>query len=224
MSIWVLCPSRGRPDKAAECYESFTSTIAFADSKMFFIVDADDPTFVQYEHLPMLTYDHEGGGMGPPLNAGALDVMEKCSVIGFVGDDHRFRTKNWDIIIRDALSSIGGGVAYGDDLGQRQNLASAVFISVPVIRALGWMALPGAKHLYLDNTWMTLGQEMERLIYVPQVVIEHMHPFFGKAVMDEGYIRVNATSVIDHDRILYDGWVASGAAHTDAGKALAALT
>jgi hypothetical protein len=189
---------------------------------MSFIVDADDPTFVQYEHLPMLTYEHEGGGMGPPLNAGAVDVAPKCDIVGFIGDDHRFRTSGWDQTITEALASIGGGIAYGDDLAQRQNLATQVFISSSIVMALGWMALPGAKHLFLDNTWMTLGGSMSRLIYVPQVVIEHMHPYFGKGEMDEGYERVNASPVVEHDRAAYEAWVRDGA-REDIAKALASL-
>lgn len=223
VSIWVLTPSRGRPAKAAECYQAFLDTRVLPDTKMSFIVDADDDTFREYEHLPMLTYEHEGGGMGPPLNAGALDVASKCDIIGFIGDDHRFRTRGWDKTITEALASMGGGVAYGDDLAQRHNLATQVFISSPVVVALGWMALPGAKHLWLDNTWMTLGSGMNRLMYVPQVVIEHIHPYFGKAEWDEGYARANASEVIDHDRAVYEAWLEDGA-QIDIEKALASLT
>ena len=189
---------------------------------MSFIVDKDDPTFTQYEHLPMLSYDHEGGGMGPPLNAGALDVAPKCDIVGFVGDDHRFRSAGWDVHITNALKSIGGGIAFGDDLAQRQNLATQVFISSSVVMALGWMALPGAKHLYLDNTWMVLGQGMRHLVYVPAAVIEHMHPFFGKAAMDEGYERVNAPEVYSHDRLAFEAWT-QGAMRQDVENAVRAL-
>lgn len=224
MSIWVLCPSRGRPDKATECYQAFTDTRVLPDTKMSFIVDADDATFREYEHLPMLTYEHEGGGMGPPLNAGAVDVAPKCDIVGFIGDDHRFRTKGWDQTITDALASLGGGIAYGDDLAQRQNLATQVFISSPIVLALGWMALPGAKHLFLDNTWMTLGSSMSRLIYVPQVVIEHVHPYFGKAEWDEGYEKANSTTMVTHDRLVYEAWVDGGTAQKDIAKALAAVS
>jgi hypothetical protein len=189
---------------------------------MSFIVDKDDSTFVQYEHLPMLSYDHEGGGMGPPLNAGALDVAPKCDIIGFIGDDHRFRSSGWDIHITKALESIGGGIAFGDDLAQRQNLATQVFISSSVVQALGWMALPGATHLYLDNTWMALGSGMSRLIYVPQAVIEHMHPFFGKAEMDEGYVKANAQTMVAHDRLAFEAWMRNSAAQ-DVAKAMGAL-
>jgi hypothetical protein len=222
VSIWVLCPSRGRPDKATECYQSFIDTHGLTDTKMSFIVDADDPTFVQYEHLPMLTYEHEGGGMGPPLNAGALDIADECDVIGFVGDDHRFRSAGWDVHITKALASIGGGIAFGDDLGQRQNLATQVFISSPVVKALGWMALPGATHLYLDNTWMVLGQGMKHLVYVPSAVIEHMHPVFGKAEMDAGYEKANSPAMYSHDRAAFEAWMVDGML-ADVEKARASL-
>jgi hypothetical protein len=217
MSLIVICPSRGRPGKAREAFDSFEETRRSPYSRMLFVVDQDDPTRHEYNQLvPVATYEHEGGGMGPPLNAAALDLAGGYDVLGFIGDDHRFRTEGWDLTIETALEERGGGFAYGNDLA-RSDIPTQVFISSRIVRKLGWMALPGAKHLYLDNTWAQLGHRSKSLIYLPSVVIEHLHPFYGKGAMDAGYQRVNAPSMYEHDRVVFEHWVVG---HMDTDIAL----
>jgi hypothetical protein len=52
---------------------------------------------------------------------------------------------------------------------------------------LGFFTLPRLQHLYADNFWLDLGKGLDRITYLPDVVIEHMHPGAGKAAHDEGY-------------------------------------
>jgi len=214
MSIVVITPTRGRPHKAADSYKAFLTTRQDPTSEMVFVVDKDDDTWDDYvkAKVPMVTYDHEGGGMGPPMNVAALDYADKCSIIGFIGDDHRFVSMGWDVAIGRTLSN--GGMAYGNDLA-RQDIPTAVFISSDIVKALGWFCLPGAKHLYLDNTWAQVGREAGCLTYLPDVIIEHVHAFFGKAEMDEGYRRVNHPSMYAHDEQVYRDWNESGQAAED---------
>lgn len=214
MSITVLCPSRGRPDKAAEAFASFTSTKTEPITTMIFVVDADDPTIEEYRalDLPVQSYAHSGG-MGAALNAAAEAWWGDCSVLGFVGDDHRFRTPGWDQKFEELFTE-KIGFAYGNDLA-RNDIPTQVFISSSIVGALGWMALPGAIHLYLDNAWQLLGSEANCLYYAKDIVIEHAHAFYGKAAMDEGYERVNAPAMYQHDADVYAAWISSGQAEKD---------
>jgi hypothetical protein len=223
MSITVICPSRGRPQKAKEGYEAFQATRVRNDSRMVFVVDKDDETFREYVEagLPIVSYEHEGGGMGPPLNAAVADLAPHCDIVGFVGDDHRFRTRAWDDVVAECLAR-RPGFAFGNDLA-RHDIPTQVFINSSVVLALGWMALPGAKHLYLDNTWAELGAQAHCISFMPDVVIEHVHPFYGKTAMDEGYARVNQQSMYDHDAAIFRQWVESGTAAADIEKVKAAL-
>lgn len=222
MSLIVLCPSRGRPDRAREAFDAFNSTKTGPDTWMVFIVDTDDPTFNEYLHLvPIVSYKHEGGGMGPPMNAACKDVAPKYDVVGFIGDDHRFRTPGWDVEMETSLEQSGGGFAYGDD-GARHDIPTQVFISSKILMALGWFCLPGAKHLYLDDTWRQLGERADCLYYFPDILIEHMHPFFGKAQMDAGYEKANAPEMYAHDRAVFEAWM-SGEVNEDVARVREAL-
>jgi hypothetical protein len=222
MTTLVLCPSRGRPEKAAELLGTFVRTAELPTTKLAFILDEDDATAQLY---PEGSYVVPRGrpGMADALNL--IAAREAClwDVIGFVGDDHRFRTPGWDRRVTQALRH--GGFAYGDDLYQRENLPTAVFISGPIVEKLGWFCPPAQMHLYLDNAWKYLGERSGSLHYLSDVIIEHMHPAAGKATWDEGYARVNAVQMYDKDRIAYESWLlhAAGADVSKVREAIAEM-
>lgn len=215
MSIVVLCPSRGRPDKAAEMVQSFRDTTLRLDTTIVVVVDADDPTLDGYaRHWPlglperpflMVLKPGETGDLTRATNTAASRVWDDDDIIGHVGDDHRFRTVGWDRTIADALAS--PGIAYGDDGFQGKRLPTAVFMSSVIPRTLGWYALPGSRHLYIDRTWKTLGEAAGCLRYLPSVSIEHMHPEAGKAEWDDGYRLANSAGAFGHDKHAYLTWV-----------------
>ena len=219
--LTVLMPSRGREAQATEAYAAFTATRLAQSTEMLIVLDWDEPG---YEGLPVMRIRHEGG-MGNALNGAATYIAEQghATIIGFCGDDHRFVTQDWDVYVTAANVGLGGGVVYGNDLLRGEDLPSSVFLDARIVRALGWMALPGATHLYFDDTWRELGRAMGRIKYLPDVHIEHRHPVAGKAEWDENYARVNAQTVYDHDAAIYHAWTAERLAE-DAAKALAAVS
>jgi hypothetical protein len=133
------------------------------------------------------TYANGVFGMAPPF------------AIGFMGDDHRPRTKGWDAAYLDALHSLGTGIVYGDDLLQGRNLPTQCAMTADIVAALGGMAPVNLRHMYVDNFWRELGRNAECLRYLPDVVVEHLHPVAGKAEWDEGYTKVNAPEVFAQD-------------------------
>jgi glycosyltransferase involved in cell wall biosynthesis len=222
----ILCPSRGRPAAAREAYESFLSTKARDASEIMFVVDDDDPSRVEYEGERFLHLTQSRpGNMVAALNDAALWAIERWSprYLGFIGDDHRFRTPGWDQFFVDLLEERGGGMVYGNDLNRVDgDIPTQIVMSTEIVSTLGWMGLPTCKHLYIDNAWRVIGDEAGMLFYMPDVVIEHLHPAFGKAEWDEGHQRVNARSMYDHDAEAFAAWV-SGSAHDDVERVKKAL-
>lgn len=220
----VLMPSRGRARQAREAIEAFDQMKALPDSVLIPVIDENEQA--DYPNRPIrVSASASGQGMGPALNQSLqfIDVFHSgATMVGFIGDDHRLRTPGFDARILGANAQMGGGLVYGNDLIRGEELPSAVFMDIRIVRALGWMALPGAKHLYLDDTWRELGKRMRRLCYLPDVICEHVHPLVGKGEWDEGYARVNAPAMYEHDRAVYSQWLTEGLAR-DAETALAAL-
>lgn len=210
--LLVIVPSRGRPGNVAELLEAWHQTAASSGrTRLLIAVDDDDPELSGYRALPLPGWAELAVGprerMNPTLNRRALECAGDHYALGFMGDDHRPRTRCWDDAVLGALRAMGSGLAYGDDLVQRERLATAVFITSDIVRALGYFAPPRQMHMYLDNAWMTLGTMLGRLAYLPNVVIEHLHPVAGTAEWDDGYREVNAQVVYDSDRAAFEAWL-----------------
>ncbi len=207
----VIVPSRGRPGNVAALAEDFAATAGF-EARMVVAVDDDDPRLPEYERMPIweLPQFHLRVGrrlrLGGTLNEVAAEYVGWYDVIGFMGDDHRPRTEGWALEVLTEQRWPNSSIVYGDDKLQGERLPTAVFMHTWVIRALGWMALPGLTHLYVDNVWLELGRAAGILRYLPNVVIEHMHPAAGKAPRDAGYDEANAPAVDAADRAVFEHW------------------
>lgn len=224
MDLLVLCPTRGRPLDALETKKSFEATNA-GRSELMFIVDSDDSRLSQYVKNGTVIQVPPLGNMVAALNTGAFEAMEffNPKYLGFVGDDHRFRTLGWDVQVVEELNRMGGGFVYGDDLAQRWRLPTQIFMNASIVRALGWMALPTCKHLYVDNAWMELGKAIKRFHYLPDVVIEHLHPAYGKGEWDENHVRVNSPEMYDHDGKAFERWMQHGGFEADVERVVGIL-
>lgn len=209
----VIVPTRGRPQNIRRLIEAWATTRAQA--VIWLGVDDDDDTFdlaalngfiqefevdVQVTSLPRTT-------MNGTLNAIAHRAALDFPYVGFMGDDHLVRTENWDQQIISSLGSNGPSIVYGNDLMQGPLLPTAVFMTSNIIRCLGYMSPPALHHLHLDTAWLEWGKRLEIIQYLPDVVIEHMHPQAGKAEWDEGHVRVNAGAMWQHDSEVYADYV-----------------
>jgi hypothetical protein len=120
-----------------------------------------------------------------------------------MGDDHRPRTVGWDAAYLNALHELGTGIVYGDDRLQGEALPTQCAMTADIVRALGYMAPAGLRHLAVDNFWLDLGRGAGCLRYLPDVVVEHMHPLAGKAEWTPGHRRVNAPAMYERDLAEY---------------------
>ena len=208
-NLVVLVPSRNRPKSIAELIKSFDETET--ESDLIVIVDDDEPQMDEYlaQGCDVLMVQKQGKGMAKPLNFAANLMKDKYRHFAFLGDDHRPRTKNWDVHFINKLDELGTGLVYGNDLLQGENLATAVAMTGNIVKELGGMVPQDMIHLYLDNFWMTLGKDLNALAYMPEVILEHLHPVAGKAEWDEQYREVNAPEVYSADKKALDDYLAS---------------
>lgn len=215
----VILPSRSRPEKVAEAIELLKDNSTISDLCVAIDEDQSDlyPRIddVIYEVNPRLR-------MNGTLNLVANKYADKYESIFFLGDDHRVRTPGWDEILYEPIRDRGYGLSYGNDLLQKQNLATAVMMSTNIIRILGYMAPPKLIHLYMDNFWMNLGQALKCISYKGDVVIEHMHYLAGKSEADEQYLDVNSEEMYKKDKETYVDYVQTDLKH-DLEKLLVGL-
>lgn len=206
----LIVPSRNRPDNIAALIRALDDTRSVR-THLIVCVDDDDPHVEAYRRIcarrpsvaltvgPRLR-------LGPTLNKAALDAAGLYRWVGFMGDDHRPRTVDWDEALVAACDTFG--LAYGNDLLQGENLPTEVVMTSNIVTALGYMCPPDQVHMYLDNFWLRIGRALDAIAYLPDVIVEHMHPVAGKADGDVGYGEANA--YMEPDRIAFEAYLATG--------------
>ncbi|WP_435610052.1 hypothetical protein [Streptomyces sp. C10-9-1] len=209
--LLVIIPTRGRPDAVPALLDAWQATGATAD--LLFAIDEDDPRrddYLAHGEPARARGLHPIWSVGPrlrlvgTLNDVANTMAPRYPYLAFMGDDHRPRPADrpWDARIRECLSG-GPGIVYGNDLLQGQKMPTAVAMTSDIVTALGYMALPACTHLCVDLVWKDWGEGMGRLTYLPDMVIEHLHPANGKAALDAGYEEANSPAMVDHDTAAY---------------------
>jgi hypothetical protein len=210
----ILVPTRGRPSNAVELLVAHEKLSTHSD--ILFVIDANDPEHDAYEFKVgkdrCITIENETRGMAFPINKAASAIVKKgeYKYFAFLGDDHRPRTAGWDAILIQAMQR-RPSMAYGNDLLQGERLPTMIAMTNDIVKALDGMVPPKLKHLYLDNFWKKLGEDLGALTYIGSVIVEHMHPMAGKAEWDEGYKEVNATEVYSLDALAYQNYIQSEA-------------
>jgi hypothetical protein len=214
MKMCVVVPSRGRPENAERLAQAFKDTNTEAD--LYIVIDNDDLKWNEYaksENYKKLPADNKTGGCAKSLNTGAVYLLDITKFplydyFVFMGDDHIPRTQGWDKAFIQALGQ-NTGIVYGDDLLQGANLPTAFGMSRDLVNELRGMTFPGCVHLFFDNFVKQLGLDLEYLKYLPDVIIEHLHPVAGKAEMDEGYARVNQPKWYENDLLTLQKYLGS---------------
>jgi len=213
--LLVIVPSRGRPGSVARVVDAWRATGALDVAHLVWVVDADDPAIDGYRQAvpdepgtaPVSRYEvPRWMPMVRKLDLVAADARETYWSIGFAGDDHVPRTPGWAARYVEELRRLGTGIVYGDDGYQGKRLPTQWAMTSDIVRALGRMVPAPVEHLYCDNAVLDLGISAGCIHYLPDVLVEHMHPVAGKAADDDQYRRVNSRDQYRRDRVAYRRW------------------
>lgn len=204
--ILVLLASKGRPKKIEGFYRTWRQTTSGL-SEVLVCLDDNDPTLKEYIRHRDIHFD-----VGPGLSTcekynRVFQLYPNYKYYFIPGDDHRIRTKGWEKKFIKAIKENGGnGVAFGNDLLQGKKLATAPFVSGNIFRAIGYLAIPGLIHMFVDNFWTELGKKGPGLLYFDDIIIEHMHFSVGKSKEDKWYLAVNNKKVFKNDEVIFQKW------------------
>lgn len=207
--LLMIVPSRGRPHNITELHDAWSATTTGA-AGFLVAADDDDPTLPEYREVCAERSINLTVGprlrMVPTLNLVAVEHAPHHFAVGFLGDDHRPRTSGWDAAYLDALRDLGTGYVYGNDLLAGERLPTQWAQTSDIVQALGAMVPAPVQHLWADNQICDLGHAIDRIRYLPDVIVEHAHPLAGKAAEDDGYREVNAPALYEADRRIYAHW------------------
>lgn len=140
------------------------------------------------------------------LSAIAWDDFE---ILAQIDDDQWPRTKHWDLAVIDAMQKLGAGLVYPNDGWMGEQTPVAPFWPAAFVKRIGWFYHPDLIHLFCDNTVQELARAIDRVKYLPDVLIEHMHPIVQKNEWDDSYHESNSGQMWGHDEAVFQGYIAS---------------
>lgn len=197
--ISLLIPTRGRPKSLVSLMESVFSTAAMPEKVEVAVYIDDDDT----ETLPVdLSAYNVRRIVGPRQSMGKLNAVcfaaTQGNIVILCNDDVIIRTKGWDQKIREAAARFSDQVYlfYPNDLFKGEKLAT-----FPILSRLTCDTItdpfPGEyRGAFIDVHIMDIFKQLkgaghDRVVYLEDVVFEHMHHRLGKSDMDKTYSERN---------------------------------
>lgn len=220
--ISIVCATRKRPERLRTMVTTAFDTASHPGSLSFsFYVDDDDVPPV----MPAIISSLIVWTIGPrvPLSHAYNAACKESNgvIIHMSADDNVYKTRGWDDAVRAAFDKIPDRLAlvYCRDGNQDEKLATHPFLSRRWVDVLGYLEPPHFGGMYSDTWLHEIARHIGRLVYLPDVLIDHLHWSFGKAAMDETYFGVQARSAPESR--LMDTMAAERA--DDAAKLMAAI-
>lgn len=207
--ILIIVPSRGRYVQHCTFIESYLATNP-TRSHVLIGLDEDDEANYRRVIDPRVAYDvNPRLGCVGTQNLIADKYAGDYAIVGLMGDDSVFRSKDWEKQVLDAHDE-GALVISPADQRMDDRLPAAYFVDSRIPAALGFLILPTLQHLCGDDFLLALGKALGAFRFLPDCLIEHMHYLVGKSEMDETYAQANSRTKLDHDCAAFDEYMETG--------------
>jgi hypothetical protein len=184
----VLCPTRGRPRALAPLAQAFAAVTT--GYRMLFIVDDDDR---ESQAAADLTGEDwivsTKTGFPAKVNLG---IRHSTEPLIFLGSDDVKPHPHWRERAEAAMTDELAYVSC-NDLGNKEVMRGDYATMVLVARWYAELDEEFYPECYLHNAVdleaSALAKKRGAFVYVPDAIVEHLHPNYGKAEMDETYRR-----------------------------------
>jgi nucleoside-diphosphate-sugar epimerase len=196
MDISIIIPTKNRVNAVNELVDSIVTTSDnFGRIEICFYIDFDDTVSRQgildlmtkygTAHIKCATSE-EKLNLSQMWNH-AYTQSSTGEIIMLCADDIRFRTKSWDTAVKREFSLVDDKIllVFGNDLIQGPNIATHSFVHRKWIETSGFWLPPYFCADYVD-TWLDeVARRINRIVYLPNVVTEHMHYSVNKSAYDD---------------------------------------
>jgi len=132
----------------------------------------------------------------------AFNLFNHYEFYSVTNDDFVYQTPGWDEILCQKRK-----ISYGNDLLAGSDMPTTSVIDGDIVRALGWLQLPGTRFLCGDSAWKAIGHALDALKYHKDVLIEHRHWSSGHRDPDDTSMRTNNAEVVLDDNKAFKTWL-----------------
>ena len=191
--ISIIFPTRKRPQNVIRLVDSILSTADDANNlELCLYLDEDDTESVSA--VANVAERISTQALCGNLKIGSQMYNELYRIIDgeiimFAADDIVFKTKGWDTIVTKKFDEYPDKIlfVYGEDGYQHGRIGTHGFIHANWADTVGYVLPPQLASAYTDE-WVTeLDIRVNRNCYIPELVVEHLHPANGKAPNDSTY-------------------------------------
>ena len=192
--ISILAPTRQRPGFVNDLVESCVNHAQHPELIEFvFYIDSDDDT---YGDLSVLASKFncdikQVSGERIVLSQMWNECYKVCTgdILMHCGDDLRFRSENWDTVVRDKFNEFPDKIAFvfgNDGIWTPGEFGTHGFIHRNWAETVGYFVPPYFSSDYND-TWLNdVARGVGRWFYV-DIYTEHLHPTVGKSAWDQNH-------------------------------------
>jgi len=198
--ISLLCPSRSRPDELKRLIESVAKTVLTPSRiEILIYVDEDDPK--KFDYL----LSHKNLVLDPtvsklanvdllideplrtPIINNILAERAQGNILMIANDDQVFRDKNWDNRLDEEVAKFPDEIycMWFNDGRYQETICTFPILSAEWFNTLGYIEPFLFEHFNCDLWTWQIGKMINRLHYIPDILVEHLHPDTGKANADE---------------------------------------
>lgn len=201
--ISILLPTRNRIPRLREMMLSALNK-AGAPIEIVVYVD-DDPATDKFVRMDVNNdFIQEVKGAGPHIltvTTGERGLLSRywndCAakahgdILMLANDDIVFRTQDWAKVVEAEFAKSPNKIKLVHcDNGQSNaaTFATHPFIHRKWVEAVGYFVPPCFPGNWTDTWLFDVSQGAKCRVYIPTVMIEHLHPFWGKAAIDPTYM------------------------------------
>lgn len=140
-------------------------------------IDEDDPQRAAYEaiaypeHFELVIGKRPDGGGSAALIRDFYETHPDLDWYGLLADDVTPLGFQWDKKLVEAAGK--SRMAYGPDGICNKSCATHPVIGGDLVREIGWLALPGVRHYFIDVALFQTVQSAGLITYVPDAAIRH---------------------------------------------------
>lgn len=198
--MWILA-TRSRPENCKRFIDAWIKTKA--STPVYVRIDDNDPTLDELLNLPWPKEFKVVVGPREGLRAAMQELYIKNPNepwYGLLADDLVPQTEYWDITLANKAGV--NSISYPNDLGGKPRCPTHPLVGGDLVRSIGWFGFPVVQHLYVDAAWQIIGEGLGKLYRLEDVIVEHVHPFWQKAVKDKIYVENKKRAANDKNEFL----------------------
>lgn len=201
--MWLLA-SRGRPASIQRFIDAWYKT--HASTPVYLRLDLCDPTIEEYKKLKypkeFIVVIDSRARLGAAMTE-ILRVYPNEPWYGLLADDLNPISEFWDTQLIEAAGS--NYISQANDLSPKPKNYCHPCIGGNLVRKAGFFGFPLTTHYCLEVVWKDLVKRDSRFgRYLPNVVVENLHPDFNKSTFDVTYQEANDVKAADHS--IWDTW------------------